>query len=38
MVNAIHQDVPFTPAITEAVSEQITDLASWLELEVSSAR
>jgi uncharacterized protein len=38
LVNAVHQDVPFTPAITEAVSEQIADLASWLELEVSSAR
>jgi uncharacterized protein len=37
VVNAIHQDVPFTPAITEAVSEQIADLASWLGLEVSSA-
>jgi uncharacterized protein len=38
VVHAIHQDVPFTPAVTEAVSEQIADLASWLELEVSSAR
>jgi uncharacterized protein len=38
VVHAIHQDVPFTPAVTDAVSEQIADLASWLELEVSSAR
>jgi uncharacterized protein len=34
VVNAIHQDIPFTPAITEAVNQEIADLASWLKLEV----
>jgi uncharacterized protein YcaQ len=31
-VNAIHQDVPFTRAMTAAVRTEIDDLASWLGL------
>jgi uncharacterized protein YcaQ len=33
-VAAVHQDVPFTPAMTAAVDREIADLARWLELEV----
>jgi uncharacterized protein YcaQ len=33
-VNAIHEDVRFTPAVTKAVNKEIADLAAWLELEV----
>jgi uncharacterized protein YcaQ len=32
-VNAIHQDVPFTRAVTRAVDQEIAALASWLGLE-----
>jgi len=32
VVNAVHQDVPFTAAMTVAVDEQIAGLAAWLEL------
>jgi uncharacterized protein YcaQ len=32
-VNAIHEDVPFTGAITKAVRAEIDDLASWLGLD-----
>jgi uncharacterized protein len=35
-VHAIHQDIPFSPAMTAAVNEEIGDLARWLGLEVSS--
>ena len=31
-VDAIHEDVPFTKAMTAAVHEELRDLASWLEL------
>jgi uncharacterized protein len=31
-VNAIHQDVPFTRAMTAAVHDEIADLAQWLGL------
>jgi uncharacterized protein len=34
-VRAIHQDVPFDPAMTAAVDEEIKDLAHWLELELT---
>jgi uncharacterized protein YcaQ len=34
VVNAIHQDVPFTPAMTAAVEAEIADLAAWLKLDV----
>ncbi len=33
-VDAIHQDVPFTLAMTTAVDREIADLATWLELEL----
>jgi uncharacterized protein len=32
-VNAIHKDVPFTAAMTEAVDAEIDSLAAWLGLE-----
>jgi len=32
-VNAIHQDEPFTKAMTAAVNREVKDLARWLELE-----
>ncbi|MET7752107.1 crosslink repair DNA glycosylase YcaQ family protein [Micromonospora sp. NPDC005367] len=31
-VNALYQDVPFTPAMTTAVRREIEDLAAWLRL------
>ena len=31
-LNAIHQDVPFTKAMTDAVRREIIDLAAWLQL------
>jgi uncharacterized protein len=34
-VNAIHEDVAFTPEVTAAVQAEIDDLASWLELEIA---
>jgi uncharacterized protein len=34
-VNAVHQDVVFTAAISAAVKREITDLASWLRLELT---
>ena len=33
-VDAIHQDVPFTQAMTAAVHREIEDLARWLDLEL----
>ncbi|HEV8252378.1 MAG TPA: crosslink repair DNA glycosylase YcaQ family protein [Candidatus Limnocylindria bacterium] len=33
VVNAIHEDVPFTRAIARAVDDEIAGLASWLGLE-----
>jgi uncharacterized protein YcaQ len=32
-VNAIHEDVRFTRAITKGVQDELDDLASWLGLE-----
>jgi uncharacterized protein len=32
-VRAIHQDIPFTRAITAAVDAELEALASWLGLE-----
>ena len=32
-VSAVHQDVPFTPDMTEAIDAEIDDLAAWLGLE-----
>lgn len=36
-VHAIHQDTPFTAAITDAVRQQIEDLANWLNLHLTPA-
>ncbi|MCU1509739.1 MAG: hypothetical protein JWQ12_2004 [Glaciihabitans sp.] len=36
-VRAVHQDEPFTPAIRDAVDEQIDSLAGWLGLAVARA-
>ena len=36
-VDAIHQDVPFTTAMTAAVDREIKDLARWLELDLDRA-
>ena len=33
-LNAIHEDVPFSRALTAAVRQEIDDLAAWLGLEV----
>jgi uncharacterized protein len=37
VVNALHQDMPFTAAMTAAVDEQIAGLAAWLGLELRRA-
>ncbi|MCM0674812.1 winged helix DNA-binding domain-containing protein [Micromonospora phytophila] len=37
VVNAIHEDVPFTTAMTAAIRTEIEDLADWLDLEVVGA-
>jgi len=37
VVNAIHDDVSYTKAITAAVRAEIEDLAGWLDLEVTGA-
>jgi uncharacterized protein len=37
-VNAIHQDVPFTGAATAAIGDEVTDLARWLELDLTLPR
>jgi uncharacterized protein YcaQ len=34
-VNAVHQDVPFTPEMTNAIDAEIADLAAWLTLELA---
>jgi len=34
VVNAIHEDVPFTPPTSAAVRAEIEDLATWLRLDV----
>ena len=33
-VAAVHQDVPFSKAMTAAVDREIKDLARWLDLEL----
>ena len=35
-VNAIHQDVPFTPEMSAAIGAEIASLAAWLELEIEA--
>jgi uncharacterized protein YcaQ len=37
-VDAIHQDVPFTKVMTQAVDDEIDDLARWLDLELVLSR
>jgi hypothetical protein len=34
-VNAIHQDVPFTTEMTEAINAEIASLAAWLILDLA---
>jgi uncharacterized protein YcaQ len=34
-VHAIHQDVPFTPALSDAVQREVAELASWLGLDLA---
>jgi uncharacterized protein YcaQ len=36
-VDAIHQDVPFTKAMTAGVQQEINDLARWLRLDLARA-
>jgi uncharacterized protein YcaQ len=36
-VHAVHQDVPFRPAMVAAVDEEIADLARWLQLDIVRA-
>jgi uncharacterized protein YcaQ len=36
-VHAVHQDVPFSPAMVAAVDEEIADLARWLQLDIVRA-
>ncbi|WP_022883791.1 DNA glycosylase AlkZ-like family protein [Glaciibacter superstes] len=33
-VNAVHEDIPFTPAMTDAVLRELDRLASWLGVAV----
>ena len=35
-MNAIHEDVPFTRAMTAGVRAELEDLAAWLGLEVET--
>jgi uncharacterized protein len=37
MVNAVHQDVPFTAAMTAEIDQEIASLAAWLELDLRRA-
>ena len=34
-VNAIHQDVPFTADMTDAINAEIASLAAWLTLDLA---
>jgi uncharacterized protein len=36
-VNAVHQDVPFTPAMNAEVDAEIAALAQWLGLDLRRA-
>jgi uncharacterized protein YcaQ len=38
VVHAIHEDVPFTPEVHEAVQREIEELAAWLGLAVERPR
>ena len=37
-VDAVHQDVPFTEAMSTEIDREIEDLARWLELELVRRR
>jgi len=37
-VNAVHEDVPFTAEMSEAVRSEIADLATWLDLGIGPIR
>ena len=37
-VHTIHQDSPFTKAVTAAVGQEVEDLAHWLELDLAPPR
>jgi len=37
-VSALHEDVPFSPAMTAAVEQEIRDLADWLRLHLEDER
>jgi len=37
VVNAIHQDVPFTAEMAAAIDDEIADLAAWLSLDLRRA-
>ena len=37
-INAIHQDVKHTKAMTDGIKAEIADLAKWLNLPVEAAR
>ena len=34
-VNAVHEDVPFTADMAEAINAEIADLAAWLSLDLA---
>jgi uncharacterized protein YcaQ len=34
VVHAVHEDVPFTPAVTDGVRDELESLATWLRLEL----
>jgi uncharacterized protein YcaQ len=38
VVNAVHEDEPFTPDVSAAVDAEIEDLARWLDLELLRAQ
>jgi uncharacterized protein YcaQ len=37
-VDAVHEDITFTKAITKAVDHEIDDLARWLDLDLDLVR
>ena len=38
IVDAVHEDERFTPAMSEAVDAEVEDLARWLRVEVVSGQ
>ena len=37
-IRALHQDVPFSAAMTDAVEREVRDLAHWLHLHIEDER